>query len=105
MGDRAHHEVVGLAQKVKPGARHAGSPRLDAPDRGIEDDAPRCSVAGSLSSAISGRTRVTMSDAMRPQQSVQPTKASPAEVTGVRVVCHGSRTLACGSVIFSVESP
>ena len=47
-------------------------------------------VAGSLSSAISGRASVTTSEAMRPQLSVHATKASAAAVIGVRVVCHGA---------------
>ena len=44
-------------------------------------DPPRSPVAGSLSSAISGRTSVTRSEAMRPQASVHPTSASDAAVT------------------------
>ena len=67
---------------------------------GIEDDPPRSSLAGSLSSPISGRTRVTTSEAMRPQESVHPTKASAAAVTGVRVVCHGNR--ACNPKVVAV---
>ena len=63
----------------------------DAWGRIASDDPPRSPVAGSLSSAISGRTSVTTSDAMRPQASVHPTSASLAAVTGVRVVCHGIR--------------
>ena len=60
---------------------------------GIDDDPPAAlRRAGSLSSPISGRARVTTSEAIRPQESVQPTNASAAAVTGVRVVCQGNRT-------------
>ncbi len=52
---------------------------------GIVDDGP---PAASDSSPISGRDRVSTSLAIRPQASVQRTRASPARVTVLRTVCQ-----------------